>query len=62
MEELIKQLEGLKLHHERTRGSQKIGLASSFWDGRARGVADAIAIIRESQPLENPERPAAGEP
>ena len=50
MDKIIKELEELKLPHDRVRGSQKIGLASSFWDGRARGVADAIAIIKESQP------------
>ena len=49
MDKIIKELEELKLHHERVRGSQKTGLASSFWDGRAQGVADAIAILKVIQ-------------
>lgn len=48
MKEIIKALEELKIHHERMRGAQKLGVSSHFWNGRVEGINDALKIIREA--------------
>lgn len=47
MEKLIQKLEEMKKNHERIRGSQKMGIGSHWWDGRAQGIQDAIDLIKK---------------
>lgn len=53
MDDLIKRLEELKTSYEKMRGSQKMGVASHWWDGRAQGIKDVLELICKQEPTNN---------
>ncbi len=55
MDNLVKELKDLKIHHERIQGAQKLGLGSHYWNGRAQGVQDAIELIQKREQLNEQE-------
>ncbi|MDD5006348.1 MAG: hypothetical protein PHS93_09000 [Candidatus Omnitrophica bacterium] len=49
IKETIKHFEKLQKKTDLVRGSQKMGLASHWWDGRTQGINDCVEYLKTKQ-------------
>jgi hypothetical protein len=47
IKELIEHLEKLQRKADLIRGSQKVGIGSSWWDGKTQGIKECIEYLKK---------------
>lgn len=53
--ELILEFKAMARKTDLVKGSQKLGLGSTWWDGRVQGIKDCIeCLVQKDQPKQEP--------